>query len=141
MMKRKERTQILVHCRGSFLRKWAKRLEEEAEMKMIEEPSMGLVMIQMRESGKQSLFYPGEILVSEAKVECKGIVGIGILNGNELQKAYDLAVIDAAYGARLAPIQDLEKDLMKEQKRQMEQKKMQMQKILETKVNFETMDV
>ena len=140
-MKRKERTQILVHCRKSFLRKWAKRLEEEAPMKIVEEPAMGLTMIKMRESAKQSLFYLGEMLISEARVECKGIIGIGIIAGNELQKAYDLAVIDAAYGAGLKTVVDLEVDLKKEQNRQNEEKKKQIQKILETKVNFETMDV
>lgn len=140
-MKRKHRTQILVHCRASFLRKWAKRFEVEAEMTLIEEPATGLTMIKMRESAQNSLFYLGEVEISEARVECKGIIGIGIIQGNELQKAYDLAVIDAAYGAELTGIKEFEKDLEREELRQREERAKEIQSIMKTKVNFETMDV
>lgn len=140
-MKRKERTQILVHCHKTFLRKWAKRMQEEAEMKLLEEPAMGLTMITMRESAKQTLFYPGEVLISQAKVECNGVIGIGIIQGNQLQKAYDMAVIDAAYGAGLKTVSALETALIKEAKHQQEIKMKKIAKILETKVNFETMDI
>lgn len=140
-MKRKERTKLLVHARKTFLHKWAKRFEEEAEMKLLEEPALGLTMVKMRESAQQSLFYLGEVLISEARVECKGVIGIGIIQGNELQKAYDLAVIDAAVSANLKLVKEFEKDLKKEEDRQRELLHKEIQKILQTHVSFETMDV
>ena len=140
-MKRKERCELLIHCRARFLSKWAKQMCEEAEMNLLEEPSTGLTMINMRESAKQSLFYLGEVLISEAKVECRGHIGIGMIVGNELQKAYDLAVIDAGYQAELAIILRFEQELMKEKKWIDEQRAIQNQNILKTRVSFETMDV
>lgn len=140
-MIRKERTRILVHCEKAFLKQWAEYFKQENEFHVIEEPKNALTMIRMRESAQNSLFYLGEVLVSETRVECKGIIGIGIIQGNELEKSYDLAILDAAFNAKLKGIEKLEKELLKQKKIQEEQHKKYVNQILKTRVNFETMDV
>lgn len=100
-MIRKERTRILVHCSKEFLRQWAQYFEQQEPFHVIEEPKNALTMLRMRESAQHSLFYLGEVLVSETRVECRTVIGIGLIQGNELEKSYDLAVIDAACNAAL----------------------------------------
>ena len=78
-MIRKERTRILVHCEKEFLRQWAEYFKQQNEFHVIEEPKNALTMIRMRESAQNTLFYLGEVLVSETRVECQGVIGIGII--------------------------------------------------------------
>lgn len=141
IMKRKERTKILVHCDNEFLKTWADRFEKEEKMQMIEEPSNALTMIKMRESAQNSLFYLGEVLVSETRVSCKGKIGIGIVQGNALETSYYLAVIDAGYHAELTIVQEFEKELKLVQEQQSIENQRNIDNILKTRVQFETMEV
>ena len=136
-MIRLERTRILVHCSKQFLRQWAEYFEQQEAFHLLEEPKNALTMIRMRESAQHSLFY----LVSETRVECKNVIGIGVIQGNELEKSYDLAVIDAACNAALCGIEALEAALVQEKQRQDAEHARHVAGILKTRVNFETMDV
>lgn len=140
-MIRKERTRILVHCSKEFLRQWAQYFEQQEQFHVIEEPKNALTMLRMRESAQHSLFYLGEVLVSETRVECRTVIGIGLIQGNELEKSYDLAVIDAACNAALPGVEELEKALAQEKQRQDAAYARHVSGILKTRVKFETMDV
>lgn len=140
-MKRKERTKILVHCEKEFLQAWADRFDKEAPYQVLEKPSQSLTMVKMRESAQKSLFYLCEVLISEARVECNGVIGIGMIQGIEEEKAYALAVIDAAFRAHLPGVKELEEELRKKAKQQEEEMRIRREGIEKTKVNFETMDV
>ena len=140
-MKRKERTKILVHCEKEFLQAWADRFDKEAPYQVLEKPSQSLTMVKMRESAQKSLFYLCEVLISEARVECNGVIGIGMIQGIEEEKAYALAVIDAAFRAQLPGVKELEEELIKKAKQQEEEMRIRREGIEKTKVNFETMDV
>lgn len=141
LMKRKERTEILVHCDKSFLKKWSDIFEKQERFEIIEKPSQSLVMVKMRESAQNTLFYLCEVLVSEARVECNGKIGIGIIQGIENKSAYYLAVIDAAYQCEFNEIALFEKELLEEKKKQLIEKHHKVAKVMKTKVNFETMDI
>ena len=58
-----------------------------------------LVMLKVRESVKQSLFYLGEIIATECLVEVDGNRGACVLMGDDQEKARAMAVIDAAHTA------------------------------------------
>ena len=115
-------------------------ISEKYEVKIIEEPNSGLVMTKMREEAQKSLFYLGEVLVTEAKVQISGKLGIGIVRGNETELSYWLAVIDAAYNADLEETKDWQKLLEDEEKRIDEEMRKYNSRVLKTKVNFATMD-
>ena len=117
-MKRKERTRILVHSSNEFLTQWAQYFEQQTQFHVIEEPKNALTMLRMRESAQHSLFYLGEVLVSETRVKCRDTIGIGLIQGNELEKSYALAVIDAACNAPLDGVDQLEKALTQEKQKQ-----------------------
>lgn len=140
-MKRKERTEILVHCDMTFLKEWSSKLNKYAKFITVEKPSHSLTMVKVRESAQNSLFYLCEVLVSESRVMCEGKIGIGIIQGMDLEKAYCLAVIDAAYNANLSLTKKLDEDLMVEKVKLDLQKQKKKSDVMKTKVDFHTMDL
>ena len=139
-MKRKERTQILIHCSLDFLTTLKQKIESEHPIRVVEDPQLSLVMVKMRESAPNSLFYFTEMVVSECKVEVEGVLGIGILQENQLEKSFCLAVIDAAYNASLECCEMLTAMIREQGELQRKQRIHENQQILKTRVNFETMD-
>ena len=72
------------------------KVARQHRVTVIKEPGKTLTMIQMREPVRQSLFYLGEVIVSEAIVEIDGMRGMAVTMGGDLEKALHMAVIDAA---------------------------------------------
>jgi alpha-D-ribose 1-methylphosphonate 5-triphosphate synthase subunit PhnG len=139
-MNRKKRTEILVKSDLSFLKKLSALIIDRYEVKEIETPNNGLVMIKMRDSAKKNLFYLGEILVTECKVMIGKVIGLGILKGDYKEKSYHLAVIDAAYNASLEELSLLDEYIEAiEAELNLESMK-NINNILRTKVDFNTLD-
>lgn len=139
-MDRRRRTEILIKGSMEIAKKMSLEISEKYKVKVIEEPNSGLVMIKMREDAKKSLFYLGEVLITEAKVEVNGKLGIGIVRGDKGELSYCLSVIDAAYNADLEETEGWDEILLKEEKRIDEEMKKYEAQILKTKVNFDTMN-
>lgn len=139
-MNRRKRTEILIRGSKELSEKLAKEIEEKHDIKTIDEPNNGLVMIKMRETAKKQLFYLGEVLVTEAKIQINGHLGIGIVAGDNVELAINLAIIDGAYKANLKEISKWEELLLNEEKLIKEKEEKYSQKILETKVDFTTMN-
>lgn len=140
-MKRRRRTEILIKGSMELARRLSEEIEEKYAIKVIEEPDNGLVMVKMREAAQKSLFYLGEVFVTEIKVQIKDKLGIGIVTGNNQELAYYLAVIDAACNAGLEETGNWEQQLLDEEINIQKKTEEVQGKILKTKVNFETMDV
>lgn len=118
----------------------AEMIENSYPIEMISEPNEALTMIKMRESAKNTLFYVGEVLITETKVRIDGKVGIGIIKGHEAILSRALAVIDAAFSAELPETAEwlsVLEDLERAGEETIERKKRSLAK---TKVNFETMN-
>lgn len=96
-MQRNRRTRILVEDQTDL----ALQLAQEADglfPVVVREPAHpGLMMTRVRESAQNTLFYLGEVLVTRARVSINEQSGLGLLQGEEREKALALAVIDAAY--------------------------------------------
>lgn len=140
-MNRKQRTYILAECTSNLPQILCEQIESNYSINILEEANNGLVMLKMRENSKRSLFYLGEVLVTECKVEINGVIGMGIIAGMQEQKAYQLAVIDAAYNAGLTETAAWESILLSELAQLEQCKEQETARILQTKVNFETMDI
>lgn len=140
-MNRRRRTEILIRGNKELSKKLVNEIKEKYEIKNIEEPNNGLVMIKMRETAKKELFYLGEVLVTEAKVYVNGALGLGIVTGDEEELAYNLAIIDGAYRSGAKEIEKWEDILLKEEQCIKEREEKETKKILETKVDFSTMNV
>jgi alpha-D-ribose 1-methylphosphonate 5-triphosphate synthase subunit PhnG len=140
-MKRRRRTEILINGSQKVVEDMVHCIKGKYQVKVIQEPESGLVMLKVRETSQKSLFYPGEVLVTECKVQIEGRIGIGIVTGDQPELSYNLAVIDAAYEAMLPETIGWMELLENEEKVIQEQRAADNHSILKTKVNFETMDV
>ncbi|SFG83166.1 alpha-D-ribose 1-methylphosphonate 5-triphosphate synthase subunit PhnG [Desulfotomaculum arcticum] len=140
-MNRKKRTEILIKGSVKVAQKLSEEIARKYDVKTIEEPNNGLVMVKARETSKGSLFYLGEVLIAESKVLINGCPGIGIVKGGEPDLAYALAVIDAAYNAGLPETKNWLTTLLLEEESIKQNYEAFKNKVLKTKVNFQTMDV
>lgn len=100
-MNRKQRTRILVRDESGLSSILSRQIEKNYEITVVEKPHLCLVMAKVRESVNKSLFYLGEVLASEARVQIDGTLGFGIVEGDNKQKALELAIIDAAINLEL----------------------------------------
>jgi alpha-D-ribose 1-methylphosphonate 5-triphosphate synthase subunit PhnG len=139
-MNRRRRTEILVEGRPELRRDLAAEVARVEDILDIEPPRDGLVMIQKRESGRRSLFYLGELLVSEARVRLAGSIGLGIIAGDQPEAARDLAIVDAAFNASLPLTEEWIPRLLDEEDRLRRERILRERQILETRVSFDTME-
>lgn len=140
-MNRKKRTEILIRGSADVAGKLAREILHKYEVTTVEKSNNGMVMVKVRESARRSLFYLGEVLITECKVMVNGCLGIGMVKGHEPELAYSLAVVDAACNADLPETKAWDDILLREQSRANQEYAASIQKILKTKVNFDTMDV
>lgn len=140
-MIRKKRTEVLIKGSAEVSAKLAQEILKIYHVKTLEEPNNSLVMVKVRESAQQSLFYLGEVLITECKVMINGYLGIGMAKGYEPELVHNLAIIDAAYNAGLPETKKWTNVLLLEEGRIREECEAIKNKVLKTKVNFDTMDV
>ncbi len=140
-MNRRRRTEILIGGSRNFARELVNEIERNYDIHVVTEPHHALTMIKLRETAKKTLFYLGEVLVTETKVQINKAFGIGIVVGDEEELSYLLAIIDAAYEANLGETQSWTLLFEREEKRIHKNRAKLEASILKTKVNFEMMDV
>lgn len=141
-MNRRRRTEILIQGRPELAKELAETIMLQYPYREVISPRYGLTMIKMRETAKSSLFYLGEVVITEAKMEIKGHIGIGIVTGMKEELAKHLAIIDAAYKKpNLKETIEWEEPLLKEEKALLESKIKKQAELLATKVQFDTMQV
>ncbi|OZI11434.1 phosphonate C-P lyase system protein PhnG [Bacillaceae bacterium SAS-127] len=140
-MNRKRRTEVLIRSTSDSAKKLAAVIIGNYEISTLSEPSHGLVMIKVRETAQQQLFYLGEVFVTEARVKVAGQIGVGMVVGDQQELAYHLAIIDAAYAASLPETEQWSTYLLEEEQLISEQNIAEANRVYRTKVSFETMDV
>ncbi|KAB2953461.1 phosphonate C-P lyase system protein PhnG [Heliorestis acidaminivorans] len=140
-MQRKRRTTILVKGSMELARTLAEEILERYQVQIIQEPQQGLVMVKMRDQSQHTLFYIGEVLITECKVQIEDTIGLGIIQEQNPQKAYYLAIIDSAYNANLFETKAWEELLIREEKKNQELEEQERLQILKTKVDFTTMSL
>ena len=99
-MNRYERTKALVEGDSTIAREIAAEVEKACEVVVLDEPHEELVMVKVRESARNSLFYLSEALMCSCRVKIGEGMGFGYVLGSKRQLAYDLAVIDAAFSIK-----------------------------------------
>ncbi|WP_413375522.1 phosphonate C-P lyase system protein PhnG [Alkalihalobacillus sp. 1P02AB] len=140
-MKRRRRTKILIEGEPILAKEMAKEITDKYKWQQVVEPRIGLTMVKVRETAQNSLFYLGEVLMSEAKVEVQGAIGIGLAMGDVQDFAQHLAIIDAAYVLELEETKGWNDKLLLEEKKIERDRAKEQHQLFQTKVNFETMDI
>lgn len=121
-------------------RELAARIEATHNIYTITEPMNGLVMTSMRDGARKARFFLGEVFVTEARVQVEGVLGLGIIAGEDADAAYQLAVIDAACNAGVAETAGWDDELRAEAARIAVRHAAEQERVLETRVAFDTMD-
>lgn len=140
-MKKRRLSYILAHTNIENLKKEVEKLENLYRVSTVKEPEMGLAMVKVKDGVYKENFYIGELLITECSVHLNGILGMGIVQGDNSERAYLMGVIDAAFnsekvdkGELLKVIENWEKtikDIYREEKSMVEG----------SKVKFNTMGV
>lgn len=128
---------ILAKADKNVVMGFAKDIKDVHDVVIIKKPEKSLAMIKVRESVKESLFYLGEVMITEAAASVNDHKGIAVMMGDNYEKTLDMAIVDAAVNAgvftRMNELEELEKEqnLMEEKKNAL---------FLKTMVNFNSMD-
>ena len=138
-MDRRRRTKVLVLSRPELRKELAGEVAEAHEIVEVERGRQALVMLKLREGGRNGLFYAGELLVSEAKAQVDGAIGLGLVAGEDAEAAWDLAVIDAAFNAALPETLRWEAVLLEAESRIASQEADEAGRVAATAVNFDSM--
>ena len=139
-MKRRRRTRILVEGSPELLFHLSAEAESAHDVKDVDDPSAGLVMMRLRDTARKDAFYLGEVLVTEAKVRIGGILGLGLIRGDRPDEARRLAVVDAVFNSESPLLADWIPRLEDEERRIAEGLERETSSILETRVDFSTME-
>jgi alpha-D-ribose 1-methylphosphonate 5-triphosphate synthase subunit PhnG len=116
------------------------KLEGKYSITSIKAPQKTLTMLKIRESAKNTLFYAGEALSCECTVQLEGTKGYGAALGDDLEKVYAMAVIDAALNANLPEQVNLTAIIKGWENKLFTKHAADAQIALSTKVNFNVME-
>ncbi len=86
---------VLCECDLEPLAALAGRLEQAHDIRLVKEPAVCLTMIRTQDSLEKQEFYLGEALTTECEVAVDGAPGYGVCLGEEPQRSYAIAVVDA----------------------------------------------
>lgn len=93
-MTKRELSAILAAATAQEVAEIAAPIKENCDIKILKEPQKTLVMVKVRESVQQSLFYLGEVLASECMVTVNGTKGASVMAGDDFNKCLHAAMID-----------------------------------------------
>ncbi|RCW51723.1 phosphonate C-P lyase system protein PhnG [Paenibacillus prosopidis] len=139
-MKKSQITRALIEGDGILLRRLCEQIEESYEVSILKAPEKSLVMTKANDSVSQQPFYMGEVLVTECTISINSVYGFGVLMGEEAERAYQLAVVDGAFQAKLPETEAWYTELLMEEQKVDEKHRREYSRAMKSKVNFDTME-
>ena len=136
-MEKRRISKILARAGKEEVKRLAGEIKEKYSPVIVKSPEKSLAMIRMREPVQESLFYLGEVIVSEAIVDLDGAKGVAVIMGDDFDKVLDMAVIDAACNKGVFQRYDFLEQLEKEQTHRLEKENAL---FMQTMVSFQSMD-
>ncbi|MBN1647281.1 MAG: phosphonate C-P lyase system protein PhnG [Spirochaetales bacterium] len=138
-MDRKIRTRILAEDKTGLASTLSALIQGRHKITEVQPPKEGLVMIRLREQARNTLFYFGEVLVTEARVRINGSPGLGIVQGLQADLARDMAIVDAACAAGVPELAEIEERLQEAGIRNEQLAADKRGKVMKTRVSFSSM--
>ena len=136
-MEKRRISKILARAGKEEVKALADEIKAQYAPVIVKAPEKSLAMIRMREPVQDSLFYLGEVIVSEAIVDLDGAKGVAVIMCDDFDKVLDMAVIDAACNKGVFQRYELLEQLEQEQTGRLEREHAL---FLQTLVNFHSMD-
>ncbi|MEM6830080.1 MAG: phosphonate C-P lyase system protein PhnG [Bacteroidota bacterium] len=116
------------------------KMEAKYEVKVTKPPHICLTMIKAEDSLEHQPFYLGEALTTETEVVVNGLTGTGICIGDEPQRSYCLAVVDALVQLKDDHLPEVESFLSDEYEAILKKEKEEQHQVLRTQVDFKLME-
>ncbi len=140
IMKKSQISRILIEGNPDLLQRLCEQIEQRYEVTEVKPPEKSLVMTKAKDSVSGQPFYLGEVLVTECTISIDGVYGFGALMGEHPEKAYQLAVVDAAFHAKLPETESWYVELQAEVEQITARHRLEYSQAMRTKVNFDTME-
>ncbi len=135
-MEKKRLSKIMAKADREKIISLAEEVKKNNEVIIVKSPEKVLTMIKMREPVKESLFYIGEVIVTEVSVTVNGVNGMAVLMGDDYEKTLAMAIIDGAVNCRY--ITD-ETQFLEWEKQQITREEKENAMFMKTMVNFNSM--
>ena len=110
------------------------------ELLFLKKPEKTMVLLQVKEPVKQSLFYLGELLAVHCIVELAGVRGAAVLRGDDFSRAEAAAVLDAAHSGRFAEFSHIEPELLRLEEARQKELARHTTAVKETQVRFQVLE-
>ncbi len=136
-MDKKRLFRIMNRADRNVILEYANEITRKNKAVIIKKPEKSLAMVKMREPVKESLFYIGEVIVTDAIVSIRNKTGRAVAMGDDFEKTLAMAVIDAACNCGCFNHESELVTLEREQQKQIEKENTMFMK---TMVNFNSMD-
>ena len=137
-MKKKRWSQLFIKFGRDEAIQFFDQYHSTVPFDIISEPTEGLTMIKVREHAKNSLFYMGELLVTETKIRHRETVGLGVVKGSDEELSMAVGFIDLCFnlGLLIDELEDILDALEMKEDIYIENRT---KEILKTKVDFDMM--
>ena len=131
---------ILVEGDLSRIKSFIGQLEKRYKIKITKAPATCLTMIKAEDSLEKQPFYLGEALTTEAEVIIRETTGVGICIGDDPQRAYCIAVLDAVMDLNDSSLPEIQIFLESEAQHIRQREQDEQRQILRSQVDFKLMD-
>jgi alpha-D-ribose 1-methylphosphonate 5-triphosphate synthase subunit PhnG len=118
----------------------AVKAAEGRKAALLKGPEKTMVLLQVREPVRQSRFYLGELLAAQCVVELDGVRGAAVLMGDDLDKARDAAVLDAAHSGGFPGFARVEGELLRLEEARRAELAKEAAEIRKTEVSFRSLE-
>jgi alpha-D-ribose 1-methylphosphonate 5-triphosphate synthase subunit PhnG len=135
-----EPQEILAEGRLEVWQKLAAAIEARHNVKTVKAPETCLAMMQAVDSVGETPFYLGEVLMCEAVARVDGVLGYGFALEDDPERAWCLAVIDAALGAGLPEGPEIRAAIDGEGRQLLEERRLVQDLVAGTMVHFAVME-
>ncbi|RIV23382.1 phosphonate C-P lyase system protein PhnG [Fibrisoma montanum] len=140
-MEQNQRTDyILCECPLDNLTGFVGDLSVHYPLNLLKAPRLCLTMIQAEDSVEYQPFYLGEALTTTCEVAINKTVGYGICLGDEPERAYCLAVLDAVMALNDAQAPAIDRFLAEQLRLIQHREETELSHIMRTKVDFKLME-
>lgn len=136
-MDKKRLSKVMTKAAGEIIARLAENIKGQHHIVIIKQPNKTLAMIKLREPVKSSLFYIGEVMVTEAVIELDGVKGMAVTMGDDFEKALNMAIIDGACNKGVFKEEHV---LLELEKAQLDREQKENAMHLKTMVSFTSMD-
>jgi alpha-D-ribose 1-methylphosphonate 5-triphosphate synthase subunit PhnG len=134
-----EQEEILVEGRLEVWQRLATVIAAGHLVETVKAPETCLTMMQAVDSVGETPFYLGEVLMCEAVAKVDGVPGYGFALDDQMERAWCLAVIDAALAAGLPEEPEIRTAIAGEGRWLTEHRRQERDLVAGTAVRFQTM--